>query len=270
MSIAMEERYAHRFLESYINNPTFSDDYEVEAYCRRALDGIFDYVLKECPDLVRLNAFYQQVSPERVTNTEILAELCWIVYCSGFRVDIVRKYWDRIKQSFSNFDVNEVAILASDLEGNSIRISQECGIRNIRKASWCIQNAKRIMELNNEKKDIGGLRGYFVTLSEIDPMELIGISPKIVRELNLRGIGPVTICHLLKNMGIDIFKPDLHVCRLLGKLGLINSENTSIYEIGKAMLYLGGVYGLKISEIDTVLFEYGRSTGDLVENLAVR
>jgi hypothetical protein len=70
--------------------------------------------------------------------------------------------------------------------------------------------------------------------------------------------------HALKNVGIDIFKPDIHVRRTLSRLGLIRCEHVSTTEICIVMSFLSGVSDMKISELDTLLFVYGKATGDNV------
>jgi 3-methyladenine DNA glycosylase Tag len=231
---------------------------------QNAVQKIISWVLKECPDATELISYYNNLSPTRVSNKDILAELSWIVYASGFRFDVIRRYWRRISEAFHEFDVVQVALLSEDLEKHAQDICCRSGFKNYRKAKWCIQNAQRIMELDREMKQKGGLRGYFVELSTIDTLELVKLAPSLLEKLRFKGIGTTTIFHLMKNVGIDIFKPDIHVCRILGRLGLINQEKASILDICQAMLFLSSKYGIRISELDTLLFVYGKTTADNV------
>jgi 3-methyladenine DNA glycosylase Tag len=230
---------------------------------RNAL-GMLECVLTRFPEVRAMVQYYDSLSPMKITSTEILAELSWVVYSSGFRHNIVKKYWHAISQAFQGFDVTKVASLCKDLESEARWISRDCGFNNVRKAMWCIQNACRILELDSEKRTLGGLAGYFMELSRKDICDLVGLAPLLVEEFRFKGIGNTTIFHLMKNLGIDVFKPDIHVRRILAKLGLIHEENASTVDICRAMLLLSQASQLRMIELDTLLFEYGRMTGDSI------
>ena len=229
-----------------------------------AVEHILTYVLERSPEAPTILKFYGNLSIIEMTNSNILAELCWIVYSSGFRYDIVKKYWGSLKEAFRQFDVVEVASLYENMNTEAKRICSDSGFRNLRKATWCIQNAKRIIELDYEKKHLGGLKGYFLAISKRNHFELVQLAPSLVQELRFRGIGNTTIFHLMKNVGIDIFKPDIHVRRILTGLGLIDDEYSSAIEICRSMLFLSSLTGIRVAELDTLLFLYGRMTDDRI------
>ena len=245
---------------------------EIDAFkdrYRAVVESILAYTTRECPETYKLMEFYNELSPEKMTNTDIFAELSWIVYSSGFRFDIIVRYWAALREAFHQFDVKKVAFLSKDLEAQAMRICQRTGFKNPKKAMWCIQNAQRIIELDYEKKHQGGLRGYLVEISKRNLFELVELAPCVVQELRFKGIGGTTVFHFMKNMGIDIFKPDIHVRRILTNLGLIDFENVPNLEICRAMSFLSFVSGMKISELDTLLFVYGRATRDSISTLCM-
>lgn len=88
--------------------------------------------------------------------------------------------------------------------------------------------------------------------------EILEVLTEIFRE---KGYNVYNI-HLLKNVGIDIFKPDIHVCRILDYLGLIDKQKASILDITEAMRSLSSSQGIKVSELDTLLFVYGKTAVD--------
>jgi thermostable 8-oxoguanine DNA glycosylase len=122
----------------------------------------------------------------------------------------------------------------------------------------------RFIELDCEKKEIGGLKKYFIEISQRDPFKLVEYAPKLVKEIGFKGIGPTTIFHLMKNLGMNIFKPDIHVRRILSNLGLIDNENENIQNIYHAMVDLSLILGIKLNKLDTYLFNYGRINGDYI------
>lgn len=208
---------------------------------------------------------YDGLSLENISDSDIFSELCWVIYTSGFKYDIIKKYWPTIRESYCFFDVNKVASFLSDIEYFSKKICEISGFNNLKKANWCIQNAKRIIELNDENENYSGLKGYLINLSMKKPVEIIEQVPIIVDYLQFKGIGQINIFHLLKNVGIKIFKPDIHVRRLLYNIGLINDNNKSLRDIYNAMQYLSYCTGLDIIVLDTILFNYGRFAGDFID-----
>jgi len=208
---------------------------------------------------------YDGLSLENISDSDIFSELCWVIYTSGFKYDIIKKYWPTIRESYCLFDVNKVASFLSDIEYFSKKICEISGFNNLKKANWCIQNAKRIIELNDENENYSGLKGYLINLSMKKPVEIIEQVPIIVDYLQFKGIGQINIFHLLKNVGIKIFKPDIHVRRLLYNIGLINDNNKSLRDIYNAMQYLSHCTGFDIVVLDTILFNYGRFAGDFID-----
>jgi len=229
---------------------------------RDAVECMLEYVLARLPEARAMLQYYNSLNPMKITNTKVLEEVGWVVYSSGFRYDVVKKYWHAISQAFHGFEIAEVASLYEDMEGEASRICRECGFNNMRKAMWCIQNARRIIELDSEKRTQGGLAAYLMELSGKSTYDLVRLAPFLVEELRFKGIGSTTIFHLMKNLGIDVFKPDIHVRRTLVKLGLTHEEDASTVDICHAMLLLSQASQMRIIELDTLLFEYGRISGD--------
>jgi 3-methyladenine DNA glycosylase Tag len=220
---------------------------------------ISKYKINETREMME---YYRNITLDNMTNSEIYAEICWIVYSSGFRYDIIKKYWNLIEKEFYYFDINKVASFIDDVVEYSHRICKNSGFNNVRKAQWCIKNAVRFIELDHEKINYGGLKGYLLELSKKEPYELIEMAPLLIEELKLNGIGKITIFHLMKNIGINIFKPDIHVRRILLNLGLISKENLSIKEIYYIMKDVSEKMQIDLVELDTLLFSYGRIFGD--------
>ena len=229
---------------------------------RDVVKCMLEYVLARLPETKTMLQYYDNLNPAEITCAEILAEVSWVVYSSGFRHDVVKKYWPAISQAFHGFEIEEVASLHENMESEARRICRDCGFNNLNKAMWGIQNACRIIELDFEKRALGGLAGYLMELSRKKVYDLVRLAPLLVTELRFKGIGNTTIFHLMKNLGIDVFKPDIHVRRTLAELGLTREEDASTVDICRAMLLLSQASQMRIVELDTLLFEYGRLSGD--------
>jgi 3-methyladenine DNA glycosylase Tag len=198
---------------------------------------------------------------KNLDEDEIFSQICWVIYSSGFRYQIVGRYWPAITEAFYDFDVDRVQKLSDNLEVSAYQICKQSGFKNLNKAKWCIRDAKRITELRNSNLYVDGIKGILVELSTKVPSELVECAPSLVSQLGFVGIGKTTIFHLLKNLGIDIFKPDIHVRRLLTSLGLSRPE-ANVKEICDAMLVLSSLMKMRLNEVDTLLFFYGQAVGD--------
>jgi 3-methyladenine DNA glycosylase Tag len=248
-------------LETKLDSPFAHTEKTTHSY--QTVNKIISLTLKKCPDAAQMIRCYTDIDIKKLTNNQILAEVCWIIYCSGFKFDVIQKYWPKISNALRSFDVVQVASLSIDIETTANEICSKSGFKNKRKALWCINNAQRIMDLDEEFSKYGGLKGYFLELSRFDTLSIVKMTPNILQELKFKGIGNVTIFHLLKNIGLDVFKPDLHVCRLLERVGLI-SQKATILEIYSVMSNLAKANDLKVKELDSLLFMYGKMTSDQI------
>lgn len=226
------------------------------------LNQILDMSKYDINETHEMLAYYRNVDLNNMTNSELYAEICWIAYSSGFRYDIIKKYWNLIGKELFYFDIKTVASFIEDIDKYSQKICKNSGFNNIKKAKWCIKNAVRFIELDNEKCNYGGFKGYLLELSKKEPYNLVEMAPLLIKELKLKGIGKTTIFHFLKNIGINIFKPDIHIRRILLNLELITKEKSSIKEIYYAMKYISEKMQIDLVELDTLLFSYGRIFGD--------
>lgn len=238
-------------------------DIEKNFYGYQTIQEIISLALSRYPDVSQMLRCYDSVDTTKLTNNRILAEVSWIIYSSGFKFDIIQRYWQRISEAFQGFDVMQVAQLSDSIEIHASEICFKSGFKNKRKALWCIENAQRIIDLEEKFSDDGGLKGYFLELSHFDTPDLVRMAPSVLQELRFKGIGNITIFHLMKNLGLDVFKPDIHVCRLLERVGLISSSST-ILEIYSVMSAVARANRLKVKELDTLLFMYGKITSDQI------
>jgi hypothetical protein len=208
--------------------------------------------------------FYKDIDVNRLKLDDIYSEICWIVYNSGFKLEIVSKYWPKISRELLYFDVDRVFNESVNNPQFVHTICYNSGFNSVKKAEGCVFNSGRLIEIESSLALAGGIRGFFIQLSQLPNDALLDRIPFIADYLHLKGIGKVTIYHLLKNMGVDIFKPDIHVCRMLTRLNLINQENT-ISDISQIMIKLSRKSGLSLCELDTLLFNYGKISGDSLD-----
>ena len=134
----------------------------------------------------------QKVSLAKINEDDFLRELAWVILCSGFRVDTVRKKWEEIHAAFYHFSQ---ARLIYEFE-ERCRARALRAFKNHKKIDAIIAGAKIVAQKKweNVLKEIkdGG----------IDSLEQFPY------------IGKITKYHLAKNIGIDCCKPDRHLVRI--------------------------------------------------------
>jgi len=129
---------------------------------------------------------------EELTETAFLREYAWVVLCSGMRESVVRRCFPHVTSSFGGWQSAED--IARDAEMCRRRALGCFGHRG--KVDAILKTAARL-----------GAQGFatFRASLEVDPL----------RELRrLDYIGPITVYHLAKNIGIQVAKPDRHLARI--------------------------------------------------------
>lgn len=88
-----------------------------------------------------------------------------------------------------------------------------------------------------------------------DPYAVSKILSEQPYKLNCMG---QTLClQYLRNVGIDTCKPDVHIRRILSRLGLIPYEDCDIYTIVKCFEKLSKELNLPITHINNIVWTYG-------------
>ncbi|MGB8842576.1 MAG: hypothetical protein WCC64_16065 [Aliidongia sp.] len=134
----------------------------------------------------------RRVKIDDFSETDLLRESAWVILCSGFREQIVRRVFDHISLCFCDWESTS-AILDSD---PICRTAAMASFRNATKLSAIVRVALHIY--------VGGFT-VFKQAVLADP---------ITELQRLPHIGPITARHLAKNLGLDVAKPDRHLARV--------------------------------------------------------
>lgn len=178
-------------------------------------------------------------------------KLVGTIHVSGYKVSILRNRWGDIKKAFSNYDINKVSQYSGkDLEKmmNNSKL-----IRNKRKLQACIENAKIMKEISTKYSSFGKY------LDE-NKNNLKRLKEELIRKFYY--LGNVLVLEYLKEVGIDAIKPDVHVVRVMYRLGLIDSEKMSPENIDKVIEVANKMSQLtreKLNVIDAIFWMYGGS-----------
>jgi len=223
----------------------------------KVLKEIFDLMYKKLSELSIGNGFSEWINRFRnITFDKIKSkgddflfeELILIIFSGGFRAKVVDAKWPNIKKAFDDFNIRRIA------NYNGGKIDQIANmpdiIKNTRKIKATADNAKKITEI---QRSYGSFANYIESFK--DPLLLAG---EMAEKFDY--LGRETVWDYLKGIGFEAIKPDVHVRRILFRLGLITSKESSpeitkeVFEIAEKMSELAGE---RLGVIDAVIWFYG-------------
>jgi hypothetical protein len=161
-----------------------------------------------------------------------LAEYAWVVLSCGMRERTVRSVFGGIVTAFQKWSLD--AILAESVE-------------------QCMRDA---MKLFANPAKIGAIGNVVSALADgaINIDDIVFSDAPLLELQRLPFVGPVTVYHLAKNLGMNVCKPDRHLVRLARTLQFATVDelcNTIALSLDE-----------KLSVVDIVLWRYLSFTGD--------
>ena len=142
-------------------------------------------------------AWHRNTDFPEFSEQELLREAAWVILCSGFREATVRRSFDHVSLCFCDFESSQ----------------------SICEQGWrCVAAAK--VSINNPAK----LNAISACASLVHAQGFASFKKAVVSEplsqlQKLPFIGPVTVWHLAKNLGLDVAKPDRHLVRMANHCG---------------------------------------------------
>ena len=167
-----------------------------------------------------------RVSLDNLDESTFLSESAWVVLSSGFREAILRCRFADISNAFLHWASADLIITHREAcQSNALRI-----FRNGRKIGAILKIVERVAN--------DGI--------EVIRRQILNRGTEFLRELPF--IGPITSCHLAKNLGVPIVKPDRHLARMAAWTGYESADHMC-RTISK---YVGDSVGV----IDVVMWRY--------------
>ena len=144
----------------------------------------------------------EEVSLDDVDEHTFLRECAWVVLSAGFREAILRRCFQDISKAFLEWESANLIIRQRDL---------------------CRVNALEVF--GNRRK----IDAILLVAEQVATEGIVAIREQIACQgteflRQLPFIGPVTACHLAKNLGVPIVKPDRHLMRMAAKTGYESPE----------------------------------------------
>jgi hypothetical protein len=145
----------------------------------------------------------RQVALEEFTETDLLREAAWVILCSGFRERIVRRVFDYISLCFCDWE-SASAILDAD---PACRLAAMESFRSPAKLGAIVTTALLVN------------RQGFAAFKEAV------LAAPLTELRRLPYIGPTTVWHLAKNLGLEVAKPDRHLARISLSFGFDGADH---------------------------------------------
>lgn len=154
-------------------------------------------------DYVTVAGFENEISWQRnsnftsITEPVLLREAAWVILCSGFRESLVRRIFDHISLCFCDWDSAAAIVHAYP----ACHLAAQASFRGTAKLSAIVETARQIEAVGFDALKMSILA---------DPISTLRQFPYI---------GPITVWHLVKNLGSDVVKPDRHLMRVSKHFG---------------------------------------------------
>ena len=168
----------------------------------------------------------EDVSLDDLNESAFLREWAWVVLSSGFRETVLRRRFADISSAFLHWASAELIISHRET----------CQ----RKALVVFRNERKISAILKIVEQVAN------TGIEAIRRNILDRGTEFLKELPF--IGPITACHLAKNLGVPIVKPDRHLMRIATRTGY-GSPDRMCRIISE---YVGDTLGV----IDVVLWRY--------------
>lgn len=146
----------------------------------------------------------REASLDQLTEQTFLSELAWCVLNSGMRESVVRGKWPAITQAFLGFASSRAICAAAE----TCVILARRAFNHEQKIAAIVQGARKV-------EQAGGFDAFKARLID-DPLGQLRA---------FAYIGPVTVFHLARNLGVDCSKPDRHLVRYAARWGFDDVEN---------------------------------------------
>jgi DNA-3-methyladenine glycosylase I len=133
------------------------------------------------------------------------------------------------------------------------RIMSEKGIIcNEKKIRACIKNAQKFDDI---VKRYGSFGGYVESFGDLNKESTLNTLKEELMKFEFLGIR--TAYHFMLDMGLNVWKPDRVICRILYRLGLIDTKE-DIEKTVRVGREISNKVGLPIRYVDIVFVKYGQ------------
>lgn len=155
---------------------------------------------------------------------------------------------EKIKTLFNNFDVDFIKKTDYQDFVDGL-LALHCGNRQIRKQMQSLKD--NIETLERIAKDYGSVDNYYNNTNIKELLKSLSGG-----KYKLKQLGVPLVSEYLKGVGMDVIKPDVHVCRILTRLGYSKSNKITDDEAFDICCDIAKEYNISNVEVDSILWQY--------------
>ena len=155
---------------------------------------------------------------------------------------------EKIKTLFNNFDVDFIKKTNYQYFVGKL-LDLHCGNRQILKQMQSLKD--NIETLERIAKDYGSVDNYYNNTNIKELLKSLSGG-----KYKLKQMGVPLVSEYLKGVGMDVIKPDVHVCRILTRLGYSKSNKITDDEAFDICCAIAKEYNISNVEVDSILWQY--------------
>ena len=213
---------------------------------------------------IQIDGKFEKLIQERLTNSiekcsdkYIFECLCLSIFAGGYNYTNLSNLWDEITNEFNGFNVIDVGNFRKLTVGEFLDRFQS--LRNYGKIIACIQNAETFIKIQSEN---GDFKSYIKNFGELEDL---------VNDLttNFSYLGPITVYDFLREIGYNSAKPDVHLRRIMYRLGFLENDkdnHTNRSKIHETSEKIAGAIGTNVPVVDAVFWLYGSGSTKYVQH----
>ena len=197
-------------------------------------------------------AGFQKIDPAQLTLKDHVRAMIYAELSNN-------RPWERIQENIDNgnipaiffdFDIVRLKNVNPDQLVQDLR-AISCGNRQIRQQMNTLKMNIEVLERID--RDHGGIYNYYSTKTAHDLVKELSI---FYSKNKLKYMGVPLVCEYLKAVGIGVVKPDVHLRRIIGRLGYSSQKPADEWETIKICDEIAAVYHLPHHAVDSILWQY--------------
>lgn len=192
---------------------------------------------------------FKRFATREISDAEYFWTLVFVAFYSGFKAATVTKKRKVIERHFPTWQV-----VAGYGEAEIERILNDPEmIAHERKVRACVANAKTFSDLVAR---YGSFKAFLDQHLPSDSFEDLMLLKELL-QTTFAYLGGVTVYHFMTDIGLNVLKPDLVICRMFRRLGLLDNEDQLLKSIMEGRKFSAAT-GLPIRYVDIVLVSFGQ------------
>ena len=166
---------------------------------------------------------------------------------------------DSIVALFHNFNIDYIKATSAETFIDELKKLGCLGLvtrAQIKSLHQNIEVLEKIAEV------FGSIDNYY---QSVNLLNLICELANPASNYKLRGLGIPLVSEYLRNVGMDIIKPDVHICRILYQWGYCHEnydgkmDEKAFREIYNICFNIAKTFGIRMVEVDTIIWRGGES-----------